>query len=37
MALSHDPLWPRAGAWPAFEGTADAVLLGVPTWRSVRS
>lgn len=34
MALSHDPLWPRAGAWPAFEGTADAVLLGVPTWRT---
>ncbi|WP_101844393.1 agmatinase family protein [Zhihengliuella sp. ISTPL4] len=34
MALSHDPLWPRAGAWPAFEGAADAVLLGVPTWRT---
>ena len=34
MALSHDPLWPRAGAWSAFEGTADAVLLGVPTWRT---
>jgi formiminoglutamase len=34
MALSHDPLWPRAGAWPAFEHTADAVLLGVPTWRT---
>ncbi|GEK87065.1 arginase family protein [Microbacterium aerolatum] len=34
MALSHDPLWPRAGAWPAFEGEADAVLLGVPTWRT---
>lgn len=34
MALSHDPLWPRAGAWPAFEETADAVLLGVPTWRT---
>lgn len=34
MALSHDPLWPRAGAWPAFEDTADAVLLGVPTWRT---
>ncbi|MEU4017432.1 arginase family protein [Microbacterium sp. NPDC028030] len=32
--LSHDPLWPRAGAWPAFDGTADAVLLGVPTWRT---
>lgn len=34
MALSHDPLWPRAGGWPAFDGTADAVLLGVPTWRT---
>ncbi|MHC9045699.1 agmatinase family protein [Microbacterium saperdae] len=34
MALSHDPLWPRAGAWPAFDGAADAVLLGVPTWRT---
>ncbi|MEE6388759.1 agmatinase family protein [Microbacterium paraoxydans] len=34
MALSHDPLWPRAGAWPAFEDTVDAVLLGVPTWRT---
>ncbi len=32
--LSHDPLWPRAGSWPAFAGTADAVLLGVPTWRT---
>ncbi|WP_341944914.1 agmatinase family protein [Microbacterium sp. LWH11-1.2] len=34
MPLSHDPLWPRAGAWPTFDGTADAVLLGVPTWRT---
>jgi len=34
MPLSHDPLWPRAGAWPAFDGRADAVLLGVPTWRT---
>jgi formiminoglutamase len=34
MALSHDPLWPRGGDWPAFEGAADAVLLGVPTWRT---
>lgn len=32
--LSHDPLWPRAGSWPAFDGAADAVLLGVPTWRT---
>ncbi|WP_226530924.1 arginase family protein [Microbacterium paraoxydans] len=32
--LSHDPLWPRAGSWPAFTGAADAVLLGVPTWRT---
>ncbi|MGO2747733.1 arginase family protein [Microbacterium sp.] len=34
MALSHDPMWPRAGAWPAYDGAADAVLLGVPTWRT---
>jgi formiminoglutamase len=36
MALSHDDLWPRAGSWPAFDagGDADAVLLGVPTWRT---
>ncbi|GAB6858740.1 agmatinase family protein [Microbacterium xylanilyticum] len=34
MALSHDPLWPRGGDWPAFEDSADAVLLGVPTWRT---
>lgn len=32
--LSQDPLWPRAGAWPAFDGSADAVMLGVPTWRT---
>lgn len=34
MPHSHDPRWPRAGAWPAFEDAADAVLLGVPTWRT---
>jgi formiminoglutamase len=34
MALSHDALWPRAGSWSAFDGAADAVLLGVPTWRT---
>jgi formiminoglutamase len=34
MALSHDPRWPRAGSWPEFDGAADAVLLGVPTWRT---
>ena len=36
MALPHDELWPRAGSWPAQvpgEKT-DAVLLGVPTWRT---
>ena len=36
MALPHDELWPRAGSWPApvpGEKT-DAVLLGVPTWRT---
>jgi formiminoglutamase len=34
MALSSDPLWPRAGGWSAFDGEADAVLLGVPAWRT---
>jgi formiminoglutamase len=38
-ALSHDPLWPRAGAWPrladvAPEARADLALLGVPAWRT---
>ncbi|WP_127475994.1 agmatinase family protein [Microbacterium sulfonylureivorans] len=36
MTLSHDPLWPRAGGWPAprdAEGW-DAVILGVPAWRT---
>ena len=37
--LSHDPLWPRAGRWPAFTelepGTSvDLALLGVPAWRT---
>lgn len=35
MALSHDDLWPRAGGWPAFDTeAADAVVLGVPAWRT---
>lgn len=34
MALSQDPLWPRAGDWPAPDGAADAVLVGLPTWRT---
>ncbi|MFE7844308.1 agmatinase family protein [Microbacterium sp. NPDC057407] len=37
MTLSHDPLWPRAGGWPSPHRGAedwDAVLLGVPTWRT---
>ena len=37
--LSHDPLWPRAGGWPALAGlepaaSVDLVLLGVPAWRT---
>jgi len=37
--LSHDPLWPRAGSWPALAeldpGVAvDVALLGVPAWRT---
>ncbi|WP_460797402.1 agmatinase family protein [Microbacterium sp. GXF0217] len=34
MALSHDPLWPRAGTWQAPDGEADAVIIGIPTWRT---
>lgn len=34
MALSHDPLWPRAGDWPAPGGErADVALIGIPTSR----
>ncbi|GAA2034848.1 formimidoylglutamase [Agromyces tropicus] len=38
-ALPHDPLWPRAGSWPAFDDLADGsraalALLGVPAWRT---
>lgn len=37
--LSHDPLWPRAGGWPALvelepAASVDLVLLGVPGWRT---
>ena len=32
MALSHDPLWPRAGAWPAFEGTAGIASAPWEGW-----
>jgi formiminoglutamase len=34
---SMDPLWPRAGDWPASlpsDGLADVALAGVPTWRT---
>ncbi|WP_109210294.1 MULTISPECIES: agmatinase family protein [Microbacterium] len=35
MTLTHDPLWPRAGAWPAIDdGRWDAVILGVPAFRT---
>ena len=33
-ALPVDPLWPRAGNWPAASGHADFALVGVPTWRT---
>ncbi|MGR0218294.1 arginase family protein [Agromyces sp. ZXT2-6] len=38
-ALSHDPLWPRAGDWPALDAMrADAraalAVLGVPAFRT---
>ena len=37
--LSHDPLWPRAGDWPALAdldpgASVDLVVLGVPAWRT---
>lgn len=34
MALPIDELWPRAGNWAPPAGEADAVVLGVPTWRT---
>ncbi|GAA3629560.1 formimidoylglutamase [Microbacterium awajiense] len=37
MSLSHDPLWPRAGGWPAaseVDGAVDAAIVGVPAWRT---
>ncbi len=35
MTLSHDPLWPRAGSWPAPSGgQIDLALIGIPTWRT---
>lgn len=33
-ALSVDPLWPRAGDWPRPSGRADAVILGIPAFRT---
>jgi formiminoglutamase len=30
MALSHDPLWPRAGSWPLESHHSALTLLGVP-------
>lgn len=38
-SLPHDPLWPRAGDWPAPAGRtpserADVALIGVPTHRT---
>jgi formiminoglutamase len=34
-ALSRDPLWPRAGSWPAPSGRQiDLALIGIPTWRT---
>ncbi len=32
MALSHDPLWPRAGGWSAPAGEVDFGIIGVPTF-----
>jgi formiminoglutamase len=38
-AHTDDPLWPRAGGWPALSefdvaSRIDLVLLGVPAWRT---
>lgn len=36
MQLPHDPLWPRAGDWPAPRAgeRADVALIGIPTHRT---
>lgn len=33
-SLPVDPLWPRAGDWPAPSGRSDVALIGVPTHRT---
>lgn len=32
MALHHDPLWPRAGAWTSDAKRVDFGIIGVPTY-----
>lgn len=32
MALHHDPLWPRAGAWDSDASRVDFGIIGVPTF-----
>ncbi|RZS56464.1 formiminoglutamase [Microcella putealis] len=34
--LAHDEHWPRAGDWPAWRPgeRADAIIVGVPSWRT---
>lgn len=32
MALHHDPLWPRAGAWTSDAKRVDFGIIGVPTF-----
>lgn len=34
--LAHDEHWPRAGDWPAWRPRerADAIVVGVPSWRT---
>lgn len=35
MTLSHDQLWPRAGAWPAVDDRdSDVAILGIPAFRT---
>jgi len=36
VVLAHDAHWPRAGDWPAWQPgeRADAIIVGVPSWRT---
>jgi formiminoglutamase len=36
VTLAHDEHWPRAGDWPTWSPgeRADAIIIGLPTWRT---